>query len=284
VSERDNFVANLQSALARKYGANTPAKILADILGVHRTTANRLRSGQIDPKPYLPKLESEFDIPHELWLQNPAIFTAQSTSALEGDLPEIEMLAHPRRVDLETIRSFRRTWKNCFSFHHGQYIAYWRGPSDEEFMASLLEIYAHDTNGLQWRMINPYIMEDENNNINNIARAWLYEGVVYPVANYLYFFGEQKQANRFEILNIITTSSPIKPPDLLFGCMSGIYVKDGRRRPAVNIAIVMAFQNSRIDNWRREIGTKLGRLQSVVVQRRIREFLSRYPGVIAIDA
>jgi hypothetical protein len=69
------------------------------------------------------------------------------------------------------------------------------------------------------------------------------------------FFGEQTERS-YELFSMIMTASPIAPPDLWRGCLSGIYVKDGKKQIAVNIAVVLAFARRPVTDWRREMGER----------------------------
>ncbi len=182
-------------------------------------------------------------------------------------------------VSMRAIEAHRHLWRQCQKIHQGQYVAYWKASGQEGwYVASLLDIGAVGPGGIGFSLINPYIRTDVD---RDDIRCWHYEGSLYPVADYLYFFGEQE--GNYELFSMILTASPIAPPDLLRGCLSGIYVKDGAKQIAVNIAVVLAYARRPVTDWRRDMGERLGKLPAARVPERIRRLIDPYPGVIAMS-
>jgi len=183
-------------------------------------------------------------------------------------------------VSMRAIEAHRHLWRQCQKIHQGQYIAYWKASGQQGcYVASLLEIGGVAQGGIGFSLINPYIRTDVE---HDEIRCWHYEGSLYPVADYLYFFGEQTEGS-YELFSMILTASPIAPPDLLRGCLSGIYVKDGAKQIAVNIAVVLAYARRPVTDWRRDMGERLGKLPAGRVPERIRKLIDPYPGVIALS-
>ena len=212
--------------LAENVWATSPTKNNSRIAEVDRSVVSRLLGKRINPTlRHLSKLEAEFKIEKHMWREPHEKFVEHYYNSSHVP-PEQNPTEPVRRLDLATIKYYSGMWRECFNIHRGQYIAYWNGPSKGEYMAALLEIHDRNESGIKWQLINPYD--------NTTRRAWIYDGIMYPVgANYLHFTGEHREGGRFEILNMITTASLGRPPDMIYGCMMGIYVVDGRSRIAV---------------------------------------------------
>jgi hypothetical protein len=71
-------------------------------------------------------------------------------------------------------------------------------------------------------LVNPYLTNE------NYYEAYEYSGIMYPVSDYLYFFGEQRTGN-YEIIFMITDASPEPVPTLLQGCITAIGVRGGKK-------------------------------------------------------
>ncbi len=96
---------------------------------------------------------------------------------------------------MRAIEVHRHLWRQCQTIHQGQYIAYWKSSGQEGcYVASLLDIGAIGQGGIGFSLNNPSIRADVD---HDEIRCWHYEGSLYPVADYLYFF---------ELLSMIMTS------------------------------------------------------------------------------
>lgn len=261
----------------RRFGPGHKDKQLAAALNVDRSTINRIRNSQSAPAgDKLEKLSRYFNVSSATWDKAPDVF------AKELDKQE-ELVASETRscqsVLMRAIGANQHLWHDSFNVHRGQYIAYWCAHGIEQtYVGSLVEIISLDAAGMRFNMVNPYIREDVDN--DNI-RHWRYEGVVYPVADYLYFYGEQI-GSTYELFTMIMTASPVAPPDLLRGCLCGIYVKDGQRQIAVNVAIVLVHVPKPISDWKMEVGHRLGKIPAYKLHERIKRILDSYPGVIPV--
>jgi transcriptional regulator with XRE-family HTH domain len=273
-----HFRENLSFAIHDRFGTAYKDKTLADALSVDRSTANRMRNSTTLPsRGKLEALSRVFEIGPEAWALPPNEFVAEYHRTKRPEEPTNG--ATHAYVSMAAINAYRHLWKTCFAVHKGQYIAYWKAAGTEQcYVASVLEIARLGVHGIEFELINPYIRDDDE---QDELRTWRYQGVVYPVAEYLYFFGEQTEA-RFELLSMITTASPIVPPDVLRGCLSGIHVKDGHKQIAVNISVVFVLLKKPIVEWRREIGQRLGRLPAAKIPARIRKLIDPFPGVITL--
>jgi hypothetical protein len=180
---------------------------------------------------------------------------------------------------MSATHAHRHLWASSLARHGGNYIAYWKVFEQEgQYVASLLTVGPLGAGGITFTLINPYVREDTP---NDAVRTWRYGGVVYPVADYLYFFCEQTD-NTFELFSMIMMASPMTPPDLLRGCLCGIHVIDGQKQIAVNVAVVLAFVKRPISGWRQEPGSRLGKLSAGRVPARIRKLIDPFPGVIRV--
>jgi hypothetical protein len=235
-------------------------------------------SSSLPSRDRLGALSRLFGVPLESWVLAPSEFA----EALDQARPALTIATETESVSvsLPAIESHRHLWRRCFDIHRGQYIAFWKAFGQEAtYVASLLEIKEIGASGISFSLINPYVRDDVD---HDEVRCWRYEGKLYPVAEYLYFFCQEVDSN-YELTSMIMTASPIAPPDLLRGCMSGIYVKDGRKQIAVNIAIVLMFTKKPLVDWRREIGERLGKLPAGKVPERIKRLLDPFPGVIPLS-
>ena len=261
-----------------QFGAGHKDKHLAAALKVDRSTVNRLRHGAHPPtRERLEALSRFFNVPSQAWHQPPQHFAdafgkrGEARMAIPG-LPG-------RSVEMMSITAHRHLWPSSFEIHRGQYVAWWRAFGIHDcYVGSLVEISSLDHCGMRFSMLNPYIRDDDD---SDEVRCWRYEGVVYPVADYLYFYGEQAAGN-YELFTMILTASPLSPPDLLRGCLSGIYVKDGRKQIAVNVAVVFMHLQTAMQDWTREIGRRLGKVPGHRVPDRVKRILDAYPGVIPV--
>jgi len=218
-----------------------------------------------------------FGVQSEAWMLSNDAFIEHY--AIKRRAPEEKSVSAPANVSFRAIEAYKHLWKSAFDIHRGQYIGYWKAADLQgHYVANLVEISGISKNGLEFTLINPYIRDDVD---QDNVRTWRYSGVVYPVADYLYFYGEQIDS-AYELFSMIMTASPIAPPDLLRGCLSGIHVKDGRKDIAVNIVVVLMFLRKPIANWRSEIGERLGKLPAGKVPSRVRKLLEPYPGVISL--
>ena len=258
-----------------RFGPGHRDKHLAAALKIDRSTANRLRNNRSGPTTErLDALSRLFGVPNQAWLDAPENF-AEVLRRHDTEQPA----APARSVSMASIAAHRQHWPYSFAIHRGQYLAWWKAHGiDECYVGSLVQIDTLNTSGMRFRMLNPYIRDDAE---HDDIRCWRYEGVVYPIADYLYLFGEQTDST-YELFTMILTASPVCPPDLLRGCMSGIYVKDGRKQIAVNVAVVLMHLSAPIEDWRGEIGRRLGKLPATRLPERVRRILEPYPGVIPV--
>ena len=271
-----NFRQNLSHAMHMQFGPGHKDKHLAAALKVDRSTVNRLRRSAILPtQQRLEALSRYFNVPSQAWQQQPETFA--DAFGRRRDTPAAG--AGARGVEMLSITAHRHLWAGSFDIHRGQYVAWWKAHGiDQCYVGSLVEISRLDSSGMRFSMLNPYIRDDVQ---TDELRCWRYGGVVYPVADYLYFYGEQEEGT-YELFTMILTASPLCPPDLLRGCLSGIYVKDGRKQIAVNIAVVFMYLPVAMDDWKTEIGRRLGKVQAHRVPDRVRRILDAYPGVVPI--
>ncbi len=270
----DHFRQNLALAMQSRFGPGHRDKHLAAALKVDRSTINRLRNGPATPSAErLDMLSRFFGVPSQLWLEDPIVF-GQSLLRRQ-DLPSADM----RCVAMSSIAANRQSWNASFAIHRGQYVAWWKAHGiDDCYVGSLVAIDGLGENGMRFTMLNPYIRDDAD---DHEIRCWRYEGVAYPVADYLYVFGEQTDGS-YELFTMILTASPVMPPDLLRGCMCGIYVRDGLKQIAVNVAVVLMFTSAAVEDWRSEIGCRLGKVPAARLPDRVRRILDPYPGVIPV--
>ena len=276
---QDQFRDNLAYAIQTRFGAGFRDKALADALKIDRSTASRLRrSAALPSRQRIEALSQCFGVPPDIWaLAREEFVTAfERAGAAHVGAPAARGVA----VRMQAVEAHRHLWRRCLEIHQGQYVAYWKALGQAGYyVASLLEVSALGQEGIGFSLVNPYIRDDVE---HDDVRCWQYDGALYPVADYLYFFGEQTDS-RYELFTMIMTASPIAPPDLLRGCLSGIYVKDGRKQIAVNIAVVLAYARRPVEDWRREMGERLGKLPAARVPERIRRLIEPYPGVIALS-
>ena len=276
----DHFRQNLSFAIYERCGPAYRDKILADALKVDRSTVNRLRNSATPPAgERLECLSRYFDVAPATWNLPSEDFVAEyhrrtrahATPTSSGSVC----------VSSSTISTHRYLWPRCFDTHKGQYIAYWKASDlDGYYVASLLEITNLTNEGITFELLNPYIREDID---HDDVRGWRYQGRLYPVSDYLYFFGEQTNST-YELFSMIMTSSPVAPPDILRGCLSGIHVRDGKKQIAVNIAVVLLYVKKHVDHWQNEIGGRLGKLPAGRVPERIRKIIDPLPGVVTLGA
>jgi transcriptional regulator with XRE-family HTH domain len=275
---QDQFRDNLAYAIHMRFGAGFKDKALADALKIDRSTVSRLRrSATLPSRERIEALSQHFGVPADIWSLTRDEFVAAFGRAAGSHVRA--PVARGVLVSMQAIEANRHLWWRCFEIHHGQYIAYWKASGQEGYyVASPLDVSGLGQSGIGFSLINPYIRDDVD---HDDVRCWQYEGAIYPVADYLYFFGEQTERS-YELFTMIMTASPIAPPDLLRGCLSGIYVKDGNKQIAVNIAVVLAFARRPVTDWRREMGERLGKLPAARVPERIRRLIDPYPVVIAL--
>ncbi len=272
----EHFRQNLRHAMHMRFGPGHRDKHLAAALRVDRSTINRLRHSATPPtQERLDALSRLFNVPAQAWRQPPDLFA----ETLEAQTRKPPLREAGRAVAMSSIYAHRHLWAASFAIHGGQYLAWWKAHGIQDcYVGSLVEIGSLEAAGIQFRMLNPYITDDVE---RDEIRCWRYEGVVYPVADYLYFYGEQTDSS-YELFTMIMTASPLCPPDLLRGCLSGIYVKDGRKQIAVNVAVVFLYLPEPLGDWRDEIGRRLGKVPASRVPDRIRRILDPYPGVIPV--
>jgi transcriptional regulator with XRE-family HTH domain len=276
---QEQFRDNLAYAIHARFGAGFKDKALAEALKIDRSTVSRLRrSATLPSRERIEALSAHFGVSPSVWALTREEFVAAFDRA--GAAHMRPPAAAGVSVSMRAIEAHRHLWRQCQKIHQGQYIAYWKASGQAGFyVASLLEIGAIGPGGIGFSLINPYIRTDVE---HDEIRCWHYEGSLYPVADYLYVFGEQKEGS-YELFSMILTASPIAPPDLLRGCLSGIYVRDGARQIAVNIAVVLAYARRPVTDWRRDMGERLGKLPAARVPERIRRLIDPYPGVIAMS-
>jgi transcriptional regulator with XRE-family HTH domain len=273
-----HFRANLTYIIQERFGASYKDKVLADALGVDRSTVNRIRGSDTLPsRDRLEALSRYFQVTPEMWLLQRDEFVMEHQKLTRPQ--ENARKSRAVGVSMHAIEAHRHLWRDSFNIHKGQYIAYWKASGQKDYyVASIIEITRLGPSGLEFELINPYIRDDID---QDEVRIWKYAGFTYPVADYLYFYGEQSEGT-YELFSMIMTASPIAPPDILRGCLSGIHVKDGRRQIAVNISVVLMFVKKPLADWRREIGERLGKLPVGKVPERIRKLIDPYPGVIPL--
>jgi len=272
------FRANLAYLIHERFGVLHEDTVLASALGVDHATINRIRSAERLPGPdRLEALSRYFAVPSTAWDLPHDEFVSECRRRPSPPAYEHEM--RPTAVSMRTLEHHRHLWRRSHEIHQGQYIVYWKAfGQDGHYVASVLEIQELGDNGISFALINPYIRDDDD---GDEVRTWKYTGAMYPVADYLYFFGEQTEGN-YELFSMMTTASPIAPPDILRGCLMGVHVKDGKKQIAVNIAIVLMFLKKPVAGWRQEIGERLGKLPAGKVPERIRRMVDPYPGVIPL--
>ncbi len=274
-----SFKINLGYAIQHRFGPGYRDKQLASALNVDRSTVNRLRKTVRSPnRERLEALAAVFEIAPDDWTRPVDEFRTLLDNRPAPGSPANGQA--DRAVTMAAITANRFLWKTCRDIHGGQYIAYWKAYGiDGHYVASLAEVGDLKPTGIAFSLVNPYIREDSD---NDEFRSWTYNGVLYPVSDYLYVFCEQ-DGSRYELFTMIMTASPLAPPDLLRGCLSGIYVRDGRKQIAVSIMVVMMFLAQPIPDWRREAGKRLGKIPARNVPDRVRRLMDPYPGVIPLD-
>ena len=235
-----------------QFGPGHKDKHLAAALKVDRSTVNRLRHGTHPPtQERLEALSRFLDVPSQAWHEPPQQFADAFGRRRQAHTANASLPG--RSVEMVSITAHRHLWASSFDIHRGQYVAWWRALGiDDCYAGSLVEIPSLDHHGMRFSMLNPYIQDDAD---FGEVRCWRYEGLAFPVADYLYFYGEQ-EGGTYELLTMILTASPLSPPDLLRGCLSGIYVKDGRKQIAVNVAVVLMYLQTAMQDWQGEIGRR----------------------------
>lgn len=190
-------------------------------------------------------------------IYSPSYFTNAFAKAQGRTFSSIETCSNEHQhVILHCVNQYRSSWQEQFDRHKGQYILYshllYKDASitKKTIVISMLDINEICKEGIKFSLINPYPTTAKKYNY------YQYTGVMYPVSEYLYFFGEQ-QSNYYEIIFMITDSSPEPIPQFLDGCITAIAVRRGNKMIGQS-PIVLEHQVEPIRDWREVMDTKLG--------------------------
>lgn len=208
----NNFQKNLNYAFDNS-GLETK-NLFATEVDLHRSTMSRLMNGSRVPnRRHLNKIANGLGIePQDLLLDHKKFANMYSQKM------------NLKQTGLYILKSMSVNFakcKDCFGTYQGQYIIY-TSTKDTYVIASILELIRVTKNGIEFKMINPYLGLDKE------YSAFYYRGYMLPIDDFLYFFGEQ-ESKEYEVLTMIFNTSPLDKAQILEGIWTGIGVKKDRK-------------------------------------------------------
>lgn len=238
------FSQNLRHLLELS-GCKTDAQF-AGLLGMERWTFNKLKNGSIKPtRTHLQKISeySGFSI-KELHLQHDKFLELPNR-----DIIDESIMFRKFRIT----QSHSQNLRSIFDKYQGNYIIYTYGSGDGQIIASLLNVNRLTRSGIEFEMINPYFEGFDQ------YQVYKYTGFLIPAEDYLYFFGEQEKHD-YEILSMVFGMTGAPEVKMLRGLWTGIGVLRGEKYIASVTAL--AVKQDRPLEWRKELGEKIGYLQT----------------------
>ena len=239
-----DFSKNLEELMIRSDLGSV--KIFANKLGLGRTVISRLKSGAREPTLAQLRAIAEFA----------GFLSPDDLMRPHDEFLEILTKGHgPSGSPLHSLAVLQRNVPRCAELlgdYKGQYILYAPSSRENTVVASLFEITGVSQHGMTVRLVNPYNGHDGD------YQAFEYAGFMVPASEYLYVFAEQI-AEDYEVITLIFHAPPVRPVRVLEGVWSGIGVKRNRKFISASPAVAVWAQRP-IENWREELGERLGYL------------------------
>jgi hypothetical protein len=262
----ETFLQNLRFALAHQIEPKQSAT--AEAMGVDKTTVYRWFNGDSKPNSYSKKKIatylnlplSDLEKPHE-----------EFVTLYPRHLPVLTPPKSKRGLRLNLIPKWRNSLTDSFENLKGCYLLRYRWASafkkdylhaehnriqfdSQLYTTSLMNIADEDADSMGFVMHG--CVESERGRV-----AWQYEGLLYPIYDYLYFIGESDRTN--SLISIVASAPRSVPPVSMTGYISiaaGLVDKDdggvdGACRAGPVQFVYQRRQPASPDEFRDKIGT-----------------------------
>ncbi len=214
---------NVKYCLEYFHEASRQLKDLSDALGVNPSTINRWMN--LKSTPYRSEISrlgrlvhvklEWFYLPHDKFKEE--VNKLDPTRIIFMDFLRIE-----RRIILGAVEKWKYHLDECFERHVGSYYMYCRLLSQPAGAAvSLLRIIERTELGIAFDLHNVDTRQSE-------PIDYYYRGLMFPIAECLSFYGEEKSLN--EPFSMVTSAAQVPTKSILAGYFIAVGVYEGMRK------------------------------------------------------